>query len=118
MKDEALSPMAFRMEHLPIATPTEDGASSEVDSVITRIDRIRNAVATIHDWLRHEFDLEKPGRALTEPHQLDADNFVAAVKTALPRSRKWSAAEIARLKQEYADTLVPARNATAEILAL
>jgi hypothetical protein len=36
----------------------------------------------------------------------------------LPKSRKWSAAEIARLKQEYADTLIPARNAAAEVLAL
>jgi len=36
----------------------------------------------------------------------------------LPKSRKWSAAEIARLKQEYADTLVPARKAAADILAL
>ena len=52
------------------------------------------------------------------PHALDADGFVTAVRAALPKSRKWSAAEIARLKQEYADTLIPARAAAAEILAL
>ena len=50
--------------------------------------------------------------------KLDADGFAAAVRAALPKSRKWSAAEIARLKQEYADTLVPARDAAAGILAL
>ena len=44
--------------------------------------------------------------------------FVTAVRGALPKSRKWSAAEIARLKQEYADTLIPAREAAADILAL
>ena len=72
----------------------------------------------IVDWLRHEFGLEKPGRALAKSHRLDTDSFVASVRAALPKSRKWSAAELARLKHEYTDTLVPARNAAAEILAL
>jgi hypothetical protein len=46
------------------------------------------------------------------------DGFVTAVRAVLPRGRKWSAAEIARLKQEYADTLIPARDAATDILAL
>jgi hypothetical protein len=33
-------------------------------------------------------------------------------------ARKWSAAEIARLKREYADTLIPARDAEADIRTL
>jgi hypothetical protein len=68
----------------------------------------------MHDWLRQEFGLDKPGRALVKPHQLDADGFVAAVRAALPRGRARSAAEIARLKQEYTDTLIPARDAASE----
>ena len=79
---------------------------------------LRHSVCAVDDWLRHEFGLSKPGRALTDPHRLDPDGFVAAVRAALPKSRKWSAAEIAGLKREYADTLVPARAAAAEILAL
>jgi hypothetical protein len=67
--------------------------------------------------LRHEFGLDKFGRVLAEPQMLDADGFVAAVRAALPKSRKWSVAEIARLKQEFADTLIPARNTAADILA-
>ncbi len=39
-------------------------------------------------------------------------------RAALPKSRKWSAAEIARLKEEHAATLVPARNAAADILVI
>ena|ERR1700726_990972 len=38
--------------------------------------------------------------------------------TALPKTRKLSAAEIARLKQEHAETVMPARQAAAEVLAL
>jgi len=79
---------------------------------------IHKASILLHDWLRHEFGIKSPGRALAEPHRLDADGFVEAVRAALPKRRKWSAAEIARLKQEHADTVMPARNAAAEILAL
>ncbi len=79
---------------------------------------IRTTTTAIHDWLLHEFGVDKPGRTLAEPHQLDADGFVTAVRAALPKSRKWSAAEITRLKQEYAATLTPARDAAADILAL
>jgi hypothetical protein len=72
----------------------------------------------IHDWLRYEFGLDKPGRVLAEPHRVGPDGFATAVRAALPKSRKWSAAEIARLKQEYENTLAPAHNAATEILAL
>ena len=60
----------------------------------------------IYDWLRHEFGLGKSFRALESAHLGDADGFVAATRAAFPKTRKWSAAEIARLKQEYTDTLV------------
>jgi hypothetical protein len=40
------------------------------------------------------------------------------VRAALPKSRKFSSAEIARLKLEYVDTLAPARQAAAEVLTL
>jgi hypothetical protein len=40
------------------------------------------------------------------------------VRAASLRSYKWSATEIARLKQEYVDTLIPARDAAAAVLKL
>jgi hypothetical protein len=79
---------------------------------------IAAADATILDWLRHEFGLDKPGNALGQPHALDADGFAAAVRKALPRARKLSAADIARLKQEHRDTIEPAARAANEALAL
>jgi hypothetical protein len=36
----------------------------------------------------------------------------------LPKGRKWSAAEIARMKWEYADNLIPARNAALKTLTI
>lgn len=117
MKDEALTPVGFKMEVLPIAVP--QSSQTTESAVVTRsLNDIRARTTVIGDWLRHEFGLEKPTRTLAEPHRLDADGFVAAVRSALPKSRKWSAAEIARLKAEHAETLTPAIAAAGEILAI
>ena len=76
------------------------------------------AAIAIQDWLRLEFGLEKPGTALGKPHLLDADAFIAAVRKALPKRQRLSAAGIQRLKQEHADTVQPARDAATQALAL
>lgn len=117
LKDEALSPMGYRMESLPVARLSDD-CQAQVNQIAKSVVVVRGANGAMHDWLRHEFGLEKPGRSLAEPHTLDADGFIAAVKAALPRSRKWSAAELARLKQEHADTILPAQETAATILGL
>jgi hypothetical protein len=62
--------------------------------------------------------LDTPGRVLEKPERLDADGFAAAVRAALPRRRQLSAAEVARLKREHADTIMPARHAASEVLRL
>lgn len=121
LKDEALSPMGYLMEALRV--PQLRGADIEVAvgatrGVIDLTSSIRAADKSIHDWLRHEHGLEKPGRELAQPHLLNADSFVAAVRKALPKSRKLSAAMIAELKREHADTIAPARQAASEALAL
>ena len=95
-----------------------ENASDIVLRLSTLTSECRSSDFAILDWLRFEFGVEKPGRHLAEPHHLDADGFVVAVRAALPKSRKLSAAEIARLRQEWTDTIVPARAAADEILAL
>jgi hypothetical protein len=93
-------------------------ADGAISSLLVSIRQVSLAVTSLHDWLRHEFGLSRPGRAIAMPHMLDADGFVTAVRSALPKSRRWSAAEIARLKNEYGATVIPAGNASADILAL
>jgi hypothetical protein len=119
MKDEALSNDQVKINQFPIPSlpASEATASLEwVHSITESSHSLSRASAAVTDWLRHEFGVEKPGRALTEPHKLDADGFIAAVRAALPKRRKLSAAEIARLRQEWVDTLTPARQAAATIL--
>ncbi len=121
MKDEALSPMGFKMEQLPIAPLSGEAphtARTDVERLVAITQQIGTANTVVLDWLRHEFGLEKPGNVLAQPHALDADGFAAAVRKALPRARKLSAADIGRLKQEHRDTLEPAARAAGEALAL
>ena len=117
MKDEALSNDGVKFLTLPFCEPSpQAGAESAVgvSELIGRTNQVRAARTAIRDWLRLEFGLDRPGRALERPERLDADDFAAAVRTSLPRRRQLSAAEIARLKREHADTLAPAREAAAE----
>ncbi len=121
MKDEALTPVAFRMELLPIASGSaeaKDTISADVDRLIAVSANLRATTTAIHDWLRLEFGLDLPGRLLERPERLDADGFASAVRAALPRRRQLSAAEIARLKREHVQTGSPAREAAAEALRL
>jgi hypothetical protein len=121
LKDEALSPMGYKMDVLPIATATPNSrarVSQAVTDLIARTRAVATSTDTILSWLRHEFELEKPGRALLAPTSLDAEGFVTLVRDALPKKRKLTAADIAELKREHAATIEPARQARAEIFAL
>ncbi len=109
--------MGYIVERYPIAKLSAD-AREDVQTLVNLVSTQSRSTIAILDWLRHEFGLDKPGRALAEPQRLDADGFVAAVRAALPRARKLSAADITRLKAEYAETVAPARAAAAEILTL
>jgi hypothetical protein len=114
-KDEALRYFTSFVEDYPV--PTRHDILGEIDYLQKRKEFIRNAVRSVHDWLYHEFAMKKIVRALAEPQDLDADGFATAIRGALPKSIRLSAAEIGRIKQEYAETLTPAREAAAEILA-
>lgn len=121
MKDEALTPVAFKMEHLPIAPfnpKVGDHVSRLTATLIEQSSMQKNITRRVLDWLHHEFQLTKPGRALLIPTALDSEGFITLVRDTLPKRRKLTAAEIAELKREHAATIEPARQARAEIFAL
>jgi transposase len=60
----------------------------------------------------------RTGSLIPKPQDLDADGFAAAVRKALPGSRKLSAAGIQRLKEEHRQNVEPARIAAVEAQAL
>jgi hypothetical protein len=54
----------------------------------------------------------------SQAHEHDADGFVVAVRKALPKSKKLSAAEIARIKEEHVRTIEPGRRRAREGFSL
>ena len=119
MKDEALSNDGVKLATFSV--PVELSKQSQeialhAVGLPSLAETIHSTTQLIHDWLRHEFGLDRPGRRLAQPHTLSSDEFIASVRAALAKNRKLTSAEIARLKEEHAGTVEPAREAAAEML--
>jgi hypothetical protein len=113
--------MGYRIEVLPIATPSNkamENATVAVREVIGLTQKLARASSAMLDWLRHEFDVVKPTRALLAPSGTDADGFVSLVRDALPKRRKLSAADIGELKREFQTTIDPIRPLRGELSSL
>jgi hypothetical protein len=74
------------MERAPVApTVFTPGIREHVVKLKYRFAEIQVATTAIRDWLRHEFGVERSGRPLTEPHKLDVDSFVTAVRAGVTK---------------------------------
>jgi hypothetical protein len=114
-KDEALRYFNTFVEEYPIAQDKNIDVQKIVASLASKTDEVCRGKRQILNWLNVEFGLDEPGSSLVE---IEADAFVAAVRQALPKSRKLSVSEIERLKKEHATTLGPARKAARDALLL
>lgn len=113
-KDEALRFIASFTERWPIPNFT----SEHRDAIIPRVEALLELTCTIRqadqamaDWLLTQVGVPKITRPLLEASRLNADAFVAAVRSALPKRRSLSAAELKRLRDEHAATLAPIQEA-------
>ena len=121
LKDEALSPMGYKMERLPIAQfqpAAKDLAADLVRQMITETRSVRAAVASMTDWLRHTLEINKPSRALLDFDELTPDAFVTAAQNAVPRRRRLTASDIAELRREHDATIEPAKASRRTIFGL
>ena len=121
MKDEALSPLGFLMEELPIAEPTP-AIRKACESAVRRLIEItasqQQTRRTVLDWLRVEYAIEKPGNKLQTLTRLDSDGFVAEVKKIRGTKLPLTAASLQGLREEYLRSIEPARLLAAETLKL
>lgn len=121
LKDEALSPMGYKMERLPIAQFTATArqrVTRLAQQLIQETRTVTTATASISDWLKHTFDVAKLNRVLLNFDALTPDAFVTAVQAAIPRRRKLTAGDIAELKREHGATIEPARAARRTMFTL
>ncbi len=112
MKDEALSPMGYRMENFPIALPTDDirnHAALAVDRLIDIRRQVAEAGRMLHDWYAFEFEIDRPSRLLADPYSISIDQFLSEVKSGRGRSKPPSAAGVQVAREEYFRTIQPAQ---------
>lgn len=120
-KDEVLRLKMMYMESLPIAPPTESNRAT-AEGLVAQLIEIaaarQRATADLHDWLRVEFGIEKPGQKLGAPQAIGVDDFVAEVKKRRSGKSKVSSAELRRLRDEYQTVILPMQGEAQRSLAL
>ena len=121
MKDEALTPQAFRMETLPLprtTAPLLEEAATQTESLAAITREAQQARRNLRLWYAAEWGLEKPSNRLADPFDLSAADFTTALRAGLPaKSRSLSSSAVARLHAEHAASIAPiaARLATAAV---
>ena len=116
MKDEALSPVTYLMENLPIAEPGDDLRRSIEDSVARAISikhEQQGARRELLDWLRSEHNVIFTNKALQNPFNLGLEAFLAEVRSCR-RKGPLSLADRRSLREEHERTIVPAQALIAE----
>jgi hypothetical protein len=73
---------------------------------------------TLIDWLRVEYEIEKPSNKLLDVAELDSDTWVNEVKRIRGKKLPLTAAGVQGLREEYTRTIEPARSLAAETLGL
>lgn len=120
VKDEALAPLGYMMEQLPIARSGDKDRTEFFSAARLLIDITQHRQSThvdIRDWLNAQHEVAAPNTKLRDPTALSSDGFVAEVKKA--RGRKGlSSPTVKPLREEYARTIEPARRLAAEAAGL
>jgi hypothetical protein len=106
---------------LPIAAADEATANAAASAVtlLCAIAKAKHeAQATLREWLSVNWNLQ-PSAILADPFNLTADDFIAAIRSALPRpQRTLSSASIAAIRAEHATTIAPVGARLAEAARL
>jgi hypothetical protein len=121
MKDEALSPVAFLMEKLPIARPSDEVGSRTEDAARRLIDIAKEQVATLRDlldWLKIEHSIADPSTKIGNPLALDSDAFIAEIRKVRGKKNPLSLAALRALREEFARTVIPAQALASEARSL
>ncbi len=110
LKDEALSPMGYLVNALPIPRPTDE-LRARVAALVPRLIDLKagqtGGVRAMLDWLQTEMGVGKVSQKLAGLIGLSADELVAEVRKLRGKKAGLSVAELKRLKDEHATTVAP-----------
>ena len=97
--------------------PDQEAIVRHVDALRTLQAEVHQARRLITDWYLHSLGIATVPTVLREPFRLDANQFVAAVSKARGRQKpSLSAAAIARIREEYGNTVEPTARRLGEAL--
>lgn len=119
-KDEALRFMDAFIRPFPFAQCLPEdaqGAAEESAALQRALKGVRQADALIQDWIEQTFQPKKIPPLLREASKLDSDGFVAAVRAALPKRQGLTPTQLRQLRDAFAETAEPARQARVELAA-
>ena len=121
LKDEALSPMGYMMEDLPVASPTVE-IRDIMEVTVARLIEIAKVKQSVQrdilDWLQVQHGISEVSSKLGNSIALGSDAFVAEVQKARGKKNLITAAGLRSLRDEHAHTIEPARLLAAEALQL
>jgi hypothetical protein len=121
MKDEALTPVAFLIEKLPIVPPPES-VREQVEQAARRLIEITqtqgSTIRDLLDWLRVEHSIADPNQRLQSSLELDSETFVTEVRKARGKKNPLSLAALRSLREEHTRTILPAQALAREALDL
>ena len=112
MKDEALSPVAFLVEKVPIASPA-DNIRTQIEESARRLTEIaatqRRIRQDVLDWLKVEHGIAEPNTKLQNPVDLDSDALISEVKKLRGKKKPLSLPALRSLREEHERTIAPAQ---------
>ena len=120
-KDEVLRFIKAFAQDLPIPPATQaqrNQAGDRVRQLCETAVTQQHARRMFLDWLRVEYEIEKPGNKLHDMAELDPETLVSEVRRIRGRELPLSAAGVKGLRDEYTHTIEPARTLAAEALKL
>ena len=121
MKDEALSPVGYLIEKLPIAEPTEAIRSTietDVEKLVSFTATQQKTQTDILDWLQVEHEIADPSTKLQSPIGLDSEALIAEVRKVRGQRKPLSLAGVRNLREEHLRTILPAQALAAEARGL
>ena len=119
-KDEALRFMDSFIRPFPFASCCrEDTQEANERSAQLRIElnEVRRADLSVADWIVQSFNPKIVPPVLREASKLDSDQFVAAVRAALPKRQGLTPTQLRQLRDAFAETAEPARVARIHLQA-
>lgn len=120
MKDEALSNDGEKFALLPIAAPLngdEERFSEFANEAVAATEFVRSTDLNLSDWLKFEFSLSSVPMTLREASKLNSDEFISAVRSAIPKRQSLTPTQLRQLRDAFADTAEPARQTRLRLLA-